>query len=253
MKKYILLIGVISFFSIQNINAQCCGNNGGCADFFEGGGMYFGYSTSKLSNSSKDISENMELFNSSNPNYYKPYTFNKNGRGLNIGVYYYLDNDRRSFINLGYTNKHYLSNAEGDSAGIIMQRVIKFRQETFDVGYSYLPAKFLKAGLELNAGHFGVFRKSGPKEGIKDANYQKYYTDQGFLFGVTPSLSLRLKLGFFSFYITPYYQWTPSAITHFDSNADGIIDQYDKRYSNNLSNYGVNFSMYLFIGGINEK
>ena len=32
-----------------------------------------------------------------------------------------------------------------------------------------------------------------------------------------------------------------------------LFDEYDKRYSNNLSNYGVNFSMYLFIGGLAER
>lgn len=253
-KKYLLLLIIVCFGIVDKVSAQCCGGGGGgCGELFEGGGLYFGYSTSKLAEPISDIEDAMDVFNLAHSKYTIPYSFNQKGRGLNFGVYYYLDRDRRAFINLGYTNKHYISKAEGDSLGYLSQHLLRSRIGTFDMGFSYLPAKFLKAGLEFNAGRFGAFKKSGPKENIKDAAYENFYSDQGFLFGITPSLSLRLKLGFFSFYITPYYQWTPGVITHYDSNADGIIDEFDKRYSNKLSNYGINFSMYLFIGGINER
>lgn len=254
MKKIFFCLALLILVSIQfDSRAQCCGNSGSCGELFDGGGMYLGYSTSKLANPISDVEDAMDVFNLAHSKYTTPYSFNKNGRGLSLGVYYYMDRDRRAFVNLGYTNKHYISKAEGDSLGYFSQHLLRSRQGTFDLGFSYLPAKFLKAGLEFNAGRFGVFKKSGPKENIKDAVYENYYSDQGFLFGITPSVSLRLKLGFFSFYITPYYQWTPKVITHFDSNGDDIIDETDKRYANNLSNYGINFSMYLFIGGINEK
>lgn len=254
MRNVIVTLLVGLFASVHLVsNAQCCGNSGGCGDLFKDGGMYIGYSTSRLTEPVSDIEDAMTVFNTIHSNYTSPYTFNQNGRGLHAGVYYYLDDSRRSFLNMGYTNKHYISKAEGDSAGYEMQHLLKCRQGTLDLGLSYLPAKFLRVGLEFNAGMFGAYKRSGPKENIKDAKYEKYYSDQGFLFGVTPSVSLRIKLGFVSFYITPYYQWTPGVITHFDSNNDGTIDENDKRYSNNLSNYGVNFSMYLFIGGFAER
>lgn len=254
MKKIFFTLLMLSFICFQKVsNAQCCGNSGGREDMFRNGGMYFGYSTSKLTEASSDIEDNMALFNSLHPEYYKPYTFNKSGRGLHAGLYYYMDKKRRSFVNLGLTTKRYISEAEGDSSGYVVQRNLKCRQETFDLGFAYLPAKFLRVGLELNTGIYGVFKKSAVKENIKEAKYGKYYFDNGFLFGVTPSLSLRIKAGFASFYITPYYQWTPKVVTHYDVNSDGTIDQNDKRYENNLSNYGINFSMYLFVGGFGEK
>ena len=227
-KKLLFFSMLVCFaFSTTNTSAQVSAFN-------------IGWNASHFFTPLKNLQNDIDNFNTTNPQMEKFYELPQWFQGLYID--YRIGSPEGGMI-MGWNNKHGIAEAEGIATGDTESKLrkIKVRLNTFNWGGYFSLYRRLKMGITADFGTFKVNKKIATPDDFQNADWEPHYNEKGmFTIGGTVNISYGIPLGkTMQLRIQPYAQYT-YLISKFTFN--------ENKYFYNPSTFGVN-TFFSFLWG----